>query len=168
MNLIKQVAAPDILQQFQPIDLTEMESVKLMNRTDTKFLFTQAQFEIVMKEIEGHYRVLEVSGKRLNRYKTLYYDTSGMDLYNEHHNGKLNRYKVRHRTYVESDIGFLEVKFKNNKGRTIKDRIKKAEVPMSWEGDAEVFLQSKLPFNPSELVPVLWINYSRLTLVNKS
>jgi len=157
-----------ILQQFEPISLKEMDNVKLMNRTDTKFLFTTNQFEIIMNEVMNHYRILEVQGKRLNRYKTLYYDTIDKHLYTEHHNGKLNRYKIRHRTYVESDIGFLEVKFKNNKGRTIKTRVAEHDVPSAWTGESEIFLNKTLPFEPQTLIPMLWVNYSRYTLVHKT
>ena len=145
-----------------------MDSVKLMNRTDTKFVFTQAQFEYVMNEIKDYYRVLEVNGSRLSRYKTLYYDTVGLNLYTEHHNGKLNRYKIRHRTYVESDLGFLEVKFKNNKGRTIKKRVREHDPPIAWEGTSEFFLNKTLPFTPQLLIPTIWVNYCRCTLVNKT
>jgi hypothetical protein len=69
---------------------------------------------------------------------------------------------------VESDIGFLEVKFKNNKGRTIKTRISQKDVPFTWQEESETFLNKMLPFQPRTLVPVIWINYSRLTLVNKN
>jgi hypothetical protein len=144
-----------------------MESVKLMDRTDTKFTFNFDQFEDVLTELLEYYYVMEIDNKRISRYKTLYYDTPNYNLYTKHHNGELNRYKIRHRTYVESDTGFLEVKFKNNKGRTIKERIMKHEVPAKWEGDTELFLTKVLPFEPGTLNPVLWVNYSRLTLVNK-
>jgi hypothetical protein len=145
-----------------------MDAVKLMNRTDTKFLFTIDRFESMMNEIRNHYRILEVNGKKLNRYKTLYYDTAGLSLYIEHHNGKLNRYKIRHRTYVESETGFLEVKFKNNKGRTIKKRIKEQEPPLVWEGEDKLFLNDSLPFQPDSLVPTIWVNYCRYSLVHKT
>lgn len=157
-----------ILEQFAPITLKEMDNVKLMNRTDTKFTFTLSQFEKVMTEIKDNYRILEIEGKRLCRYETLYYDTNKLDLYREHHCGKLNRYKIRHRTYVDSHTGFLEVKFKNNKGRTIKTRISQANVPLAWEGDNETFLKKTLPFTPQVLIPVIWINYNRYTFVNKN
>ncbi|MCE3225910.1 MAG: hypothetical protein K0S32_461 [Bacteroidetes bacterium] len=157
-----------ILQQFEPITLKEMDGVKLMNRTDTKFVFSISSFEQIMSEVREHYKVLEIEGNRLCRYETLYYDTHNYDLYYQHHKGKLNRYKIRHRTYVESHTGFLEVKFKNNKGRTIKTRISKADVPYTWEEESELFLSKTLPFKPQILEPVLWINYNRYTLVNKS
>ena len=158
----------DILNKFESITLKEMDTVKLMDRTDTKFTFNRSQFDAVLGDILKEYRVLEIDGKRISRYKTLYYDTVKYNLYTRHHNGELNRYKIRHRSYVESNIGFLEVKFKNNKGRTIKNRIKKIGVPMEWEGDTEAFLIKMLPFEPSTLIPVIWVNYSRLTLVNRT
>jgi hypothetical protein len=158
----------NVLSHFEPITLKEMDNVKLMNRTDTKYVFNIRQFEKVMLEIKDYYKVLEVEGKRLNRYETLYYDTELFELYYQHHKGKLNRYKIRHRTYVESDLGFLEVKFKNNKGRTIKTRINKHDAPYTWENESEEFLTKTLPFEPNTLVPVMWVNYIRNTLVNKS
>jgi hypothetical protein len=167
-NLNKLEKSLDILEQFQPITLKEMDSVKLMNRTDTKFIFPISQFEKVMAEIKDSYRVLEIENKRLCRYETLYYDTHSLDLYRKHHAGKLNRYKIRHRTYVDSQTGFLEVKFKNNKGRTIKTRIAEKDVLYKWEGQSEQFLKKVLPFQPSALEPVIWINYNRYTLVNKN
>jgi hypothetical protein len=157
----------ELLQAFEPINLKEMDSVKLMNRTDTKFIFNIGFFPKVMEEVMSHYRVLEIEGKRISRYETLYYDTQQFELYYRHHQGKLNRYKIRHRTYVESGIGFLEVKFKNNKGRTIKTRIPLSEVPYVWQDESASFLNKMLPFRPETLIPVIWVNYSRLTLVNR-
>ena len=157
-----------ILSQFAPTSLEEMDSVKLMDRTDTKFTFNISQLELILNDVKDDYKVLEVEEKRLSRYKTLYFDTESLDLYLRHHAGQLNRYKIRHRTYVESNIGFLEVKFKNNKGRTIKNRIKNLDVPENWSGKNQVFLNNMLPFEPSVLVPTIWVNYSRLTLVNKT
>ena len=144
-----------------------MDSVKLMDRTDTKFVFNFSELEAVLNEAKAHYKILDISGRRMSRYKTLYFDTENFTLYNQHHCGKLNRYKVRHRTYVESNIGFLEVKFKNNKGRTLKTRIKENKVPDITTGSSLEFLTRLLPFDPLILLPKIWINYSRITLVNK-
>lgn len=144
--------------------------MKLMDRTDTKYTFNLTELESLLLEARPYYKVLSVEGHRISRYQTLYYDTENFDLYNRHHSGKLNRYKIRHRTYVESGLGFLEVKFKNNKGRTIKTRIKEkhSDAAMMKEGKSFDFLKGQLPFCPSALVPKIWINYSRITLVNKN
>lgn len=145
-----------------------MDGVKLMDRTDTKFTFHRNQLNEILTQAQPYYKALEIEGNRVSQYHTLYYDTNELDLYLKHHSGKLNRYKIRHRTYVDSSLGFLEVKFKNNKGRTIKERIKKKQVPSTWDADSETFLNDKLPFDPKNLYPVVWVNYKRLTLVNKA
>lgn len=156
------------LHLFESITLEEMDSVKLMDRTDTKFTFHISQLIEILELVKNDYRVLEIEEKKISRYKTLYYDTVNLDLYDRHHCGQLNRYKIRHRTYIESNIGFVEVKFKNNKGRTIKNRVKNFEAPLTWEGKPKDFLDTTLPFNSNTLVPTIWVNYSRLTLVNKT
>lgn len=142
-------------------------SVKLMDRTDTKYTFHISELSDVLLATQEYYKVLDIETHRISRYKTLYYDTTDFTLYNKHHSGKLNRYKIRHRTYIESKLGFLEVKFKNNKGRTVKTRIKEFDLPDLNAGNPQNFLQKTLPFDPHTLVPKIWINYSRITLVNK-
>lgn len=157
----------EILNQFEPITLQEMDGVKLMDRIDTKFTFNINELPSILNEAKNYYKIVDIEGNRISRYKTLYFDTPDFSLYNKHHSGKLNRYKIRHRTYVESNLGFLEVKFKNNKGRTLKTRIKETGVPDLKTGRAFDFLQKMLPFNPLDLIPKIWVNYSRITLVNK-
>lgn len=156
----------DILSGFTAISLKEMDKAKLMDRTDTKFTFSSKDLIKVLNEVKGDYKVLEIENCRRSTYQTLYYDTADLSLYLKHHAGKLNRYKIRHRTYVESKLGFLEVKFKNNKGRTIKERIKKHGAPQKWDQDATEFISTKTPFDPELLVPNIRVNYKRITLVN--
>ncbi len=158
----------NLLNSFEPISLDEMDNVKLMDRTDTKYTFHSEILPTVLEQLKDSYRVLRINDTYQSNYKTLYYDTNELSLYYKHHSGKLNRYKVRHRSYVDSNIGFLEVKFKNNKGRTIKDRIKNNEVLLQWTEEARHFLAKKTPYLPDTLVPNLWVNYSRITLVNKT
>jgi hypothetical protein len=157
----------DILLSFAPVTLKEMEGVKLMDRTDTKFTFDISNLADVLNAVSSEYKCLHIENKVKSTYKTLYYDSADYMLYNKHHSGALNRYKIRHRTYLESNLGFLEVKFKNNKGRTIKERIKQKMVSEHLTDDGHRFLTKELPFNPSVLNPVVWINYKRITLVNK-
>jgi hypothetical protein len=158
----------NILSRFDPVSLKEMDAVKLMDRTDTKFTFNVTQLNEILSLITNDYRILEIEGRRQSTYKTLYYDTDNFNMYLNHHNGHLNRYKIRHRTYVDSSTGFLEVKFKNNKGRTIKERIKQKITPMKWEQEAGDFLTENSPYTPGMLKPSLWVNYKRITLVSKT
>jgi hypothetical protein len=106
----------DLLNGFEPITLAEMDGVKLMDRTDQKFIFHISKLPDLLRAVQQNYRALEVSGTRMSRYETLYFDTPEYTLFTQHHNGKTNRYKIRMRRYVESDLQFFEVKHKNNKG----------------------------------------------------
>ena len=115
----------EVITQYQPISLQEMDDVKLLDRTDTKFAFHDKELPGILEKLRSDYFVLEVQGKRSTQYETLYFDTEDFDFYLRHHNQKLNRYKARFRKYVESNLVFFEVKFKSNRNRTIKDRIKK-------------------------------------------
>lgn len=157
----------EVLNTYDKITLEEMDGVKLMDRTDTKFNFHESMLAGLLQSVHADYKSLEIQEKRMATYHTLYYDTRAFDLYMKHQNGGLNRYKVRHRTYVDSNLGFLEVKFKNSKGRTIKTRIKKKDVPFVFENETEKFLSEELPFSPANLQPAVWVNYKRITLVSK-
>ena len=155
------------LKGFQPISLKEMDGVKLLSRIDTKFLCTQQQLAEILSELTNDYRVLEIDNRQIMSYRTTYFDTDDFKMYREHQNGKLNRYKVREREYVESDLKFLEVKFKTNKGRTIKSRVKRVLEERDFNINELDFLESKVPFSPLDLQVQLHNSYKRITLTNQ-
>lgn len=159
-------AINNILSSFDPISLSQMDEVQLMNRTDTKFVFEYSLLEKVMEEIKAHYYVLDINGVRLNAYRSLYFDTEDFKFYYEHHNGKKNRNKVRYREYIDSGLCFLEVKKKNNKGKTIKQRIKVAEIPKNMTEEGNRFVH-EIMGRDDALVAKHWNMFSRITLVNK-
>ena len=161
MNTVK-----DILYSFDSITLEEMDSVKLLDRIDKKFTFRIEKLSAILEDVKNDYKVLDVNGIRINSYKTLYFDTNDFKLYLQHHNGKLNRYKVRFRRYCDSGLNYFEVKFKNNKNRTIKERVKRSEMHSDIERKSEKLLIEKTPLLPNMLKPVIWVYYSRITLVS--
>lgn len=142
-----------------------MDAVKLMDRMDSKYMFTRQTLPDILNACKDHYLVVEIAGQRYSSYETLYFDTDDYKLYNQHHSGKLNRYKVRKRTYVESRLSFLEIKFKDNKGRTTKNRVKlKAN---TIDANATEFLEKETPLKAADLKPSVNIFYNRITLVHK-
>lgn len=157
-----------ILNKFSTITLAEMDHVKLMDRTDTKYVFNKIQLLPILSELIDHYRILEINDNKISRYESLYFDTPNFDLYHKHQNGKLNRYKIRFRKYVESNLHFFEIKFKNNKGRTIKNRVKQQQIDGLIQDKASTLLTENTPFCAANLESKLWVNYSRITLVNKT
>lgn len=155
-----------VVEQFDPISLQEMDAVALLNRVDVKYILTPAQLLAALAPLRATYRVLDVSEVRLNRYQTLYLDTPEFGLYRDHHNGSQNRYKVRFRTYVDSNLTFFEVKWKNNKGRTLKSRLRVAQPQPQLDSALDEFLATVLPAATPALEAKLWNSFTRITLVN--
>ena len=153
---------------FQSISLDEMNNVKLLDRMDRKFMFHVRHLNDILALAKNDYYILEIKGKRSARYETTYYDTPDYDMYTKHHNGKLNRYKVRFRSYVDSNMNFFEIKFKSNKGRTIKKRIRTKDNNWSLEGETAKLLEKITIYKAEDIFPALQVNYNRITLVNKN
>jgi hypothetical protein len=155
-----------VLDEFVGHGLNDLKNAVLMDRVDTKYVIPIAQLQPILKKLLPHYSALEIDSKRIFTYHNTYFDTEHLDFYHAHHQGKLNRYKVRHRQYVDSEQGFLEVKFKNNKGRTIKSRIKSSAC---IKGESQqAFLKSSLKGKYSELKSAQWGSYERIALASEA
>ncbi len=157
-----------VLVKFQGISLSQMDGVTLMNRTDRKYWFHQSWLEELLVEVSQDYYLLEVEGERNLIYTTTYYDTQENDMYSNHHRGKMNRYKIRRRNYVATQSSFLEVKFKSNKGRTIKTRHPSDYRSKSFDLRDRDFISENSPYSGLELQKVLENRFRRLMLVSKS
>lgn len=152
---------------FEKIALPELESVKLMDRHDTKCFFNIKQLPSILKGLTNYYRVLEINNLQCLQYDSLYFDTPQFDFYLHHHNKYSNRYKLRFRQYVESNkLTFFEVKFKSNKGRTLKTRARCADIIPTLPHESEALLHNT-KLADLTLEPVLRIQYKRITLANK-
>jgi hypothetical protein len=162
--LSSQVA--EVIGTMKPISLKEMEHVRLMRRRDTKYVVPSTVVPGLLENIQDKYRVLEIEEKRIHDYHTLYYDTPELAMYHEHHNRRLNRYKVRVRKYVDTDLTFFEIKFKNNKGETIKRRIRPENPDDLAEDRTGKFLADNSPYTYSEITPALQNHFKRITLVH--
>ena len=155
------------LSQMDPITLEQMSGIKLMNRIDTKYLVDVRRLPALLDKAKSDYYVQEIESKRKAFYRTLYYDTSDAKMYTIHQNRKLNRQKIRVREYVESNLTFLEIKNKNNKGRTKKIRISVAHDEIKSQQAAVDFITEKANYAVDEISGRLRNQFSRITLVNK-
>lgn len=158
---------PALISDFFPITLDEMDDVKLMSRTDTKFAFQANKLPLLLKKLIPFYRVLTIDGKLIHEYKSLYYDTDDRKFYIDHHNQRVNRNKIRFREYVGSGLTFLEVKLKNNKNRTIKKRMKVDAITRELSEEHKKYIKKIIGKN-LEVNAKQWINFSRITLVHKT
>jgi len=157
----------DVAGQFTPITLEEMDSVALLDRTDTKYVIPVGKLAVTLSNLSGDYRVLEINHQRFNHYRTLYFDTPGFALFNMHVNGRVDRYKVRSREYTDSHLSFFEVKRKLHNDRTVKNRVRTDQPILDVDEENKQWLSKVYPFETSELEPKIWNTFSRITLVNK-
>jgi hypothetical protein len=156
-----------LLGEFTPISLPDMDSVKLLNRTEKKFVMHISKLEPLLKLASKEYRVLEINGKRLLDYSTEYFDTLDNAMYLAHHNGRPSRYKVRKREYLVSGEQFLEVKRRLNNGRTQKKRV---ELSGNMDDSASEysFIEASTPYRLGGLEKKLENAFHRMTLTNES
>ena len=157
----------ELLREMAPITLAEMGSVKLMNRTDTKFVTTMPRLLQLLDMAHDDYYVQDIGGERNMLYDTTYFDTHDYAMYMEHQHGHVNRQKIRFRTYVSSHLQFMEVKTKNNHGRTKKKRIEVSDMDLS-DGQKVDFLARELRYDVGSLQPHMHNFFRRVTLVNKA
>ena len=152
-----------ILNKFSSTSLRELNQMGLDNRVDSKFVIPQTKLNDILEHLSHHYSVLTVNNDRIFTYENTYFDTPDRFFYKSHHNGKLNREKLRFRRYKESDLCVLETKLKTNKSRTIKERI-----PIKENNQKNIidFLHKQLHSTTGHLSPKLFNNYHRMTFTH--
>jgi len=150
-----------------PATLVELDAVALLNRVDTKFLLTVPQLAEILPRLAPDYRVLEVGGRRLHQYRTLYFDTPDLALYRLHGSGGAIRHKVRSRAYVDSGLTFFEIKSKTRDRRTVKHRLATSGLVTEWTAEASAFVQSRLGPEAPALQPTLSNDFLRVTLMDR-
>ena len=159
-----------ILYRFAGIGLGDIGKANFMNRIDTKFpLRTDVLFEEILPSIVDDYYIVEINGLRYMEYETVYFDTPDNTFFTAHQNGKKDRYKVRKRTYVDTGNRFLEIKHKNNKGKTKKKRIEITSSLSEIVPEEYDFLVEHIPesISPASLKAVIQNHFHRITLVRK-
>jgi hypothetical protein len=156
----------DLLNLYAPISLEDMKEIRLMNRIYTKFVTTVPVLMQLLEMAKDDYWAQEIDGERNLAYQTTYFDTLDYNMYYVHQSGHTNRQKLRFRTYVSSNLQFMEVKTKNNHGRTKKKRMKVVDTDIT-DSEKLNFLQEHLRYNPDELRPAIANSFNRITLVNK-
>ncbi|MBK7383680.1 MAG: polyphosphate polymerase domain-containing protein [Flavobacteriales bacterium] len=154
------------IEAFEPITLSEMDGVKLQDRVDTKYVLPVADLPALFDAMCAHYRILEVGGVRGTAYRSLYFDTVDHKHYQDHHNQRTFRSKVRFREYVGSDLIYLEVKRKTGRGRTDKVRMRVDAIPTELNAEQKQFV-NEAQGRDEVLVPSLWNHFERFTFVGK-
>ena len=158
----------NLLKDHQTLSLKELEKVKLLDRQDTKFVFNQVQLPLILDKIKPFYRILEINNELLSTYENTYFDTDDFLFYNQHHNEKRERYKVRFRKYSSNSNTFFEIKIKNNKNRTVKKRLMVDEMNGCLGGREIELVSNIIDPQPNKLTTKLNIRFSRITMADNN
>jgi len=109
---------------LQPIELDELTArAALLTRVDRKYLLPLDEVPALLDGLAAHIRVLQIDRNRDFGYRSVYFDTPELDSYLAAARRRRRRFKVRIRSYVESDQRFAEVKTRGRRGATVKQRI---------------------------------------------
>jgi hypothetical protein len=153
---------------YAPISLSGLDEVALMDRREEKFVIPDFWCAEIATQLDSSYKILEIEGRRSFRYDNLYFDTPDNITLEDHIRGRKCRYKVRIRSYVSSNLTFLEVKKRSVHGRSVKRRIKRSN-EMKWDAplttEEREFIHKHVPFG-NDFQPALYSRYSRFTLAS--
>ena len=110
---------------WQSISLDELnEKAAMQTRVDRKYIVDADYAASILAELPAdEAAVLEIDGQREFAYDSVYFDTPDLVSYKASAIGSRNRFKVRTRSYLDSDLSFLEVKTEGAREFTVKERI---------------------------------------------
>ena len=164
-------------ENLSTITLDELNAeAGLLTRMDRKYLVPPDDAQEVIDTLAPRARVLQIDGLRDFRYASTYFDTPALDAFFLAARKRRRRYKVRTRTYVDSDLCFLEVKTNGSREATVKDRLRyRPDDADRLTDEARDFVVERLVESdtcPSDearriadaLVPVMDTTYERTTL----
>lgn len=145
-----------------------MALADLQTRVDRKYLVPAPVFTELMSRLEGRHRALDIEGRRLFDYESVYFDTPELTTYHLHAGDRRRRFKVRTRTYLDSHQTVLEVKTEGGRDETVKDRYPHELVDrytLGLAGRTVVGERLGSPQLAQRLEPSLVSRYQRATLV---
>jgi len=156
----------NFVNDLQAVSLAQLDCVSLQNRIDSKYLLNNELFAKLLPFIHQNYKVLSIDNHRIFTYENNYFDTEDLQFYKDHHNGYLNRIKVRSRRYLETGTAYFEIKKKEKVSRTNKYRVRVAdliETPNIYQLDQIRSMSRKTLVN---IHKVLHNRFNRITFVN--
>ncbi len=173
---------PNLVWQLPGIRLAELNDMAaLQTRRDRKYLLPLTEltsFLTQLVQLSGlvlgdavsgdAVRVLEIKGTRSFGYQSVYFDTPSLQAYFDAARGRPRRCKIRTRTYIDSGICSLEVKTRDGRDQTVKQRL---PYPLAHQSnltpEAHSFVGGieGVTLDHRALIPVLTTRYRRSTLL---
>jgi hypothetical protein len=159
------------LRHLPAVGLEELNTAAaLQTRVDRKYVVPARRARQLLASLDAHVRVLEMAGLRTFAYDSVYFDTPQLDSYLLAARGRRRRFKIRTRTYLDSDASFLEVKTEGGREATVKERIpydpadrsRITAEGLAYVNETLAAAVGAIPAGP--LQPVLETRYRRTTL----
>lgn len=158
----------EVLNDFPRIKLEDLQEGAQMERIDRKYPFHISRVPAVLKGLDSEYEIVLAAGSVISPYDSWYMDTPDLAFFKNHHSGFQNRVKVRYRSYPRTQTTFLEVKRKDNKGFTSKERVLSDTLNYPFTPDQLDFLEENMKdFEPNVLQPSVYIEYDRIAFIPK-
>jgi hypothetical protein len=157
------------LRRFDDVCLADLlVAAELLTRSDRKYVVDQSVLPELVERLDPSIRALEIDGARTFRYESMYFDTPELVCFREAATMRPNRFKVRTRAYLDSNTCSLEVKARDHRGNTVKERIDHdidQRGRLTDEGRRFVMGYEYPGRHVDWLVPTLWTVYRRATLL---
>lgn len=153
--------------RLQAIDLARLDTIApLLTRKDRKYVVPTSLVEELISSQD--LMVLEIDGLRSFRYESVYFDTPDRVSYRDAAHKRRRRFKVRTRSYLDTETCLLEVKTRQRRGLTRKNRMpypfnQRTELTAEGIRFVEQF-DEVAPFG-KQLSPSLTTRYSRTTFL---
>ncbi|KUP97118.1 polyphosphate polymerase domain-containing protein [Thermobifida cellulosilytica] len=156
--------------ELRPLSLAEVNSLaSLTLRACRKYVVGAEILPVLLEHMAHDFGVLCEGGRTEFRYSSAYLDTPDLLTYRQHRQQRRRRYKIRTRSYLDSDLTMLEVKLRGARGITDKRRVPHDGEPGELTPAATAFLHEVLdeygaaPPQPLRVSAVT--DYRRTTLV---
>jgi hypothetical protein len=152
----------DLLSALRPISLSALdERAALLRRVDHKYVAERDTLAALIERLGDDHDVLEIDGRRVFAYDTVYLDTEDLRCFRDHVEDVRPRFKARTRCYLDAGDCVFEVKVKHGDGETDKRQTDDTDA-------ARELLESTLRdagiVPPGELTEVLRTSFDRATL----
>jgi len=158
----------EILECFNILNLGSKDSKGLTKGHETKYVLSEDQFPDILRSLQNEYSILEVNNLKIQSNECIYFDTKKLDFYKQHHNGKLNRIKVRYRRSLDDDRCDFEIKINSNTSLPFKKKLKQKRLKNKIRGKAKKLLKKHTDFKAKKIKPKLTVQYKRIVLVHKN
>ena len=155
----------DVLSAFEVAPPALVQARALQHRVDRKHLLAAGDVGPLLHRLRSGYMRLHTGPDMWTRYENTYFDSPERELYHAHRRGRRPRHKVRIRHHVDRQLSFLEIKRKENSGRTMKLRLPLPYGQNELGSRERQFIEAHAPLEAARLVPSVSISFLRLTLV---